>query len=394
MKHQDLFRSLLPSTESFAPMLKLDTRRFGLTIGIVSRLVSLDCSEPLTLCSYCRPSSGEAAVCFSDCWLRSWLKIEVHLGIPMKYSSEHVTPAKIEKVPSPASSRQLRDWFSTIHPLDPDNFGIVGIMFRSRLLAPFQVLERAFAPTLRPYQSSMLLPRTVSAPSSPSLTLSKLLPLSNVRHASHAAQGAANRHSRDPAGKRLGAKRTGGEYVVPGCIIFKQRGTKWFPGENCALGRDHTIYATQAGYVRYYLDPERHPDRKYIGICFEKEGKLPTPRNAPTRRKLNRVAVPRIVEQEAAQPDMTFSTGENGTMVASVEAANAESGPQLRPGYMYREANWKIGRSAEEAGITAKPYNRKNRWLAWRKRLLKAERAAQMKSLKGKKSTKKGKGGR
>lgn len=109
---------------------------------------------------------------------------------------------------------------------------------------------------------------------------------------------------------------------------------------------------------------------------------------------MNRVAVPRIVEQEAAQPDMTFSTGENGTMVASVEAANAESGPQLRPGYMYREANWKIGRSAEEAGITAKPYNRKNRWLAWRKRLLKAERAAQMKSLKGKKSTKKGKGGR
>ena len=106
MKHQDLFRSLLPSIESFAPMLKLDTRRFGLTIGIVSRLASLDCSEPLTLCSYCRPSSGEAAVCFSDCWLRSWLKIEVHLGIPMKYSSEHVTPAKIEK-------SSLRGFFKT-----------------------------------------------------------------------------------------------------------------------------------------------------------------------------------------------------------------------------------------------------------------------------------------
>lgn len=81
-------------------------------------------------------------------------------------------------------------------------------------------------------------------------------------------------------------------------------------------------------------------------------------------------------------------------MVADVEALNAESGPQLRPGYMFREANWQIGRAAEKAGITAKPYDRRNRWMAWRKRHAKAERAAQMKSLKGKKGSKKGKGGR
>lgn len=145
--------------------------------------------------------------------------------------------------------------------------------------------------------------------------------------------------------------------------------------------------------MRYYLDPERHPDRKYIGVCFEKEGRLPTPRNAPTRRKLNRVAVPRIADVPV-QPDMVMSSDENGTMVASVGAADAASGPQLRPGYMYREANWQIGRAAEKAGISAKPFNSKNRWLAWRKRQVKADRAAQMKSLKGKKSSKKGKGGR
>lgn len=72
--------------------------------------------------------------------------------------------------------------------------------------------------------------------------------------------------------------------------------------------------------------------------------------------------------------------------------SDAESGSQLRPGYMYREANWQIGRTAEKRGITAKPWNRKNRWLAWRKRKAGAERAAQMKSLKGsKKAGKKGK---
>lgn len=271
-------------------------------------------------------------------------------------------------------------------------------MFKFRLLMPLRALERPATLSLRssPAQNlSSSLSRPVSAPtliSSPAL--SRLLPLSHVRHASHAAQGAANRHSRDPAGKRLGAKRTGGEYVVPGCIIYKQRGTKWFPGENCDIGRNHTIFAREPGYVRYYLDPERHPGRKYIGVCFEKEGKLPTPRNAPSRRKLNRVAVPRVTEaEEPTQPDLLVSAGDNGTVVASVEAQNAELGPQLRPGYMYRHANWQIGRAAEKAGITAKPYDRKNRWLAWRKRQVKADRAAQMKSLKGKKGSKKAKKG-
>ncbi|KAE8375918.1 ribosomal L27 protein-domain-containing protein [Aspergillus bertholletiae] len=275
-------------------------------------------------------------------------------------------------------------------------------MLQQRLLTPLRVLERAIVPALRssqpisrPPPPSILSRTNNTSTSTPFLT--RLLPFSQVRHASHATQGTANRHSRDPAGKRLGAKRTTGEYVVRGCIIFRQRGTKWFPGENCALGRDHTIYATEAGYVRYYLDPERHPDRKYIGVCFEKDGKLPTPRNAPTRRKLNRVAVPRIDDAPtpiAGQSDLV-ATIDNGTMVSSVEAVNAESGSQLRPGYMYREANWQIGRAAEKAGITAKPYNPRNRWLAWRKRQARAERAAQMKSLKNKKkASKKGKGGR
>jgi hypothetical protein len=157
------------------------------------------------------------------------------------------------------------------------------------------------------------------------------------------------------------------------------------------MGRDHTIYATEAGYVRYYLDPERHSERKYIGVCFEKEGKLPTPRNAPTRRKLNRVAVPRsedVPTPIAGQSDLV-ATVEDGVMVSSVEAVNAEGGSQLRPGYMYREANWQIGRAAEKAGISAKPYNSRNRWMAWRKRQARADRAAQMKSLKNKKKASK-----
>lgn len=155
------------------------------------------------------------------------------------------------------------------------------------------------------------------------------------------------------------------------------------------MGRDHTIYATQAGYVRYYLDPEKHSKRRFIGVVFDKNEQLPYPRNAPNRRKLNMVSIP-LEEPVQPQPqsDLTASVGEDGVQVEDVEAVKAVFGPQLRPGYMYREANWKIGRAAEMAGITSMGYDRRDRWTAWRKRQQRAERAAQMKSLKGNKNKK------
>lgn len=59
------------------------------------------------------------------------------------------------------------------------------------------------------------------------------------RHASHQAQGRAN-GARDGPGKRLGAKKTAGQYVVPGNILYRQRGTLWFPGEGCSMVSPHT----------------------------------------------------------------------------------------------------------------------------------------------------------
>ncbi|KAL1970906.1 hypothetical protein VTN77DRAFT_2740 [Rasamsonia byssochlamydoides] len=277
-------------------------------------------------------------------------------------------------------------------------------MLQPRLRASFRVLERAFAPSLLSSQQptfhqgvpSAIAPATSlysspSSSSSSSLLTRFLLPRSQLRYASHASQGAANQKARDPPGKRLGAKKGAEEYVVPGNIIYRQRGTKWFPGENCAMGRDHTIYATEAGYVKYYMDPERHPKRKYIGVCFERDGTLPTPRNAPTKRRLNMIAVPRQVQVSETSVESDAATGT--TSVTHVEASKTEL--PLRPGYMYREANWEIGRAAEKAGIKVKEFNRKNRWLAWRKRKARAERVAQMKSLKSrKKAAKKAKAGR
>jgi large subunit ribosomal protein L27 len=67
----------------------------------------------------------------------------------------------------------------------------------------------------------------------------------------HKKGGGSSRNGRDSNSQRLGVKRFGGEYVIPGNIIIRQRGTKFRSGEGTDIGKDHTIFATVAGYVQF-----------------------------------------------------------------------------------------------------------------------------------------------
>ena len=67
----------------------------------------------------------------------------------------------------------------------------------------------------------------------------------------HKKAGGSSRNGRDSAGRRLGVKKYGGELVIPGNIIVRQRGTKFHPGRNVGLGKDHTIFATAPGHVAF-----------------------------------------------------------------------------------------------------------------------------------------------
>jgi large subunit ribosomal protein L27 len=67
----------------------------------------------------------------------------------------------------------------------------------------------------------------------------------------HKKAGGSSRNGRDSEGRRLGVKKFGGESVVPGAIIVRQRGTKFHPGQNVGIGRDHTIFATAEGNVSF-----------------------------------------------------------------------------------------------------------------------------------------------
>ena len=67
----------------------------------------------------------------------------------------------------------------------------------------------------------------------------------------HKKAGGSSRNGRDSAGRRLGVKKFGGEQVVAGNIIVRQRGTKYYPGANVGMGKDHTLFALNHGRVSF-----------------------------------------------------------------------------------------------------------------------------------------------
>jgi large subunit ribosomal protein L27 len=79
----------------------------------------------------------------------------------------------------------------------------------------------------------------------------------------HKKSGGSSRNGRDSAGKRLGVKKFGGEQVLAGNIIVRQRGTKFWPGENVGLGRDHTLFAKAKGAVKFVT---KRDDRTYVNV--------------------------------------------------------------------------------------------------------------------------------
>lgn len=75
--------------------------------------------------------------------------------------------------------------------------------------------------------------------------------------------GGSTKNGRESHSKRLGIKRFGGEHVIPGNIICRQRGTQWHPGSGVGMGTDHTIYAVEEGNVKF---EHKANGRTYISV--------------------------------------------------------------------------------------------------------------------------------
>ncbi len=79
----------------------------------------------------------------------------------------------------------------------------------------------------------------------------------------HKKAGGSSRNGRDSAGRRLGVKKYGGELVIPGNIVVRQRGTQFHPGDNVGMGKDHTIFAKIEGHVSFQ---QKAGGRTYVSV--------------------------------------------------------------------------------------------------------------------------------
>lgn len=79
----------------------------------------------------------------------------------------------------------------------------------------------------------------------------------------HKKAGGSSRNGRDSEGRRLGVKKFGGESVIGGNILVRQRGTKWHPGANVGVGKDHTLFALIAGQVQFKA---KHGGRASVAV--------------------------------------------------------------------------------------------------------------------------------
>ena len=89
-----------------------------------------------------------------------------------------------------------------------------------------------------------------------------MLKLNLQLFAHHKGQGSTS-NGRDSAGRRLGAKASDGEFVTAGSILYRQRGTKIYPGTNVGMGKDHTLYATVSGTVKF---ERKGKDKKQVSV--------------------------------------------------------------------------------------------------------------------------------
>ena len=79
----------------------------------------------------------------------------------------------------------------------------------------------------------------------------------------HKKAGGSSRNGRDSESKRLGVKKFGGEKVIAGNIIIRQRGTRWHPGDNVCIGKDHTLFALKEGVFAFRVKANK---RAYVSV--------------------------------------------------------------------------------------------------------------------------------
>lgn len=89
----------------------------------------------------------------------------------------------------------------------------------------------------------------------------------NIQRYAHVKAQGSTHNGRDSIGRRLGAKASDGEFITAGSIIYRQRGTRIYPGKNVGMGTDHTLFTKIDGYVKY---ERKGRDKKQVSVYEER----------------------------------------------------------------------------------------------------------------------------
>ncbi|PWN50729.1 hypothetical protein IE53DRAFT_386963 [Violaceomyces palustris] len=113
---------------------------------------------------------------------------------------------------------------------------------------------KSLAPSIAVSTSSLLVPSLRPTPSSSSDSVLPGFAFGSSIQTRNSTKrgGGSTKNNRNSAGRRLGVKRQEGQYVQQGTILLRQRGSSWHPGPNVKMGKDHTLYASAPGYVRFF----------------------------------------------------------------------------------------------------------------------------------------------
>lgn len=157
------------------------------------------------------------------------------------------------------------------------------------------------------------------------------------------------------------------------------------------MGRDHTLFARAPGYVRYYRDPAKSKDRKYIGVVLQEHHTLPLIKGVARKRRLGMYAQRMPGSEEEGDDALTALDTDADVVEATVDAPTiSRRAVEIpRPGLLVRKANWEIGKIADLPANQVEPFKPGARFLAWRKRTERAKKSAERQGLK---NARKGKG--
>jgi len=149
----------------------------------------------------------------------------------------------------------------------------------------------------------------------------------------HKKAGGSSRNGRDSESKRLGVKRYGGELVTAGNIIVRQRGTKFHPGVNIGLGRDHTLFALSDGYVKFHVGQR---GRSLVSIVDENPNTPPSSNKkigAPTAtaKAAAAVAVASAAVSTKAEKKPAAPKAEKKAAAPKAEKKEAAPKPEAKP---------------------------------------------------------------